>query len=107
MTDFIAILSTKVASMMGGFFGGAAILTFIKPKTISEAFLRGSLSTGSAMVFAHPLAMMAKLDDNWESQLMSGFCVGFLAYSILGMVANFLKKNQDKDIVETIKEIKK
>lgn len=100
-------LIAKIASMIGGFFGGGAILTFIRPKTIGEAFMRGGLSVGSAMIFAIPLLHWAELDNNWENQLMSGFVIGFLAYSILGMIANFLLKNQNKDIIETIKEIRK
>jgi len=98
---------TKLASMIGGFFGGAAILTLIRPLTIGEAFMRGALSTGSAIIFATPLLHWINLDNNWENQLMSGFAVGFFAYSVLGMIANFLVKNQHKDIVEAIKEIKK
>jgi hypothetical protein len=104
MPDYIL---TKLASMIGGFFGGAAILTFIRPKTIGEAFVRGGLSVGSAIIFASPLLSRLSINSNWENELMSGFVVGFLAYSILGMVANFLIKNQQKDIIEAIKEIKK
>jgi len=107
MTDLVAALTGKIASMIGGLFGGFAILTFIKPKTIGEAFLRGSLSTGSAMVFANPAVKYLNIEDNWETHLMCGFVVGFFAYSILGMVANFLAKNQSKDIVEVVKDIKK
>lgn len=106
MTDLYTLIAGKVSSMVGGLFGGFAILTFIKPKTISEAFLRGSLSTGSAMVFAGPILRHINLEDNWETQLMSGFVVGFFAYSILGMIANFLAKNQNKDIVTVVKDIK-
>jgi hypothetical protein len=47
------------------------------------------------------------VDNNWENQLMAGFVVGFFAYSTLGMVANFLKRNQNKTIIEAVKEIKK
>lgn len=93
--------------MIGGFIGGAAILTFIRPKTITEAFIRGAVSTGSAVIFSSPLLNWIKWDHNWENQLMSGFIIGFLAYSVLGMVANFLIKHQNKDIVEAVKEIKK
>lgn len=107
MTEITTVLSSKIAAMIGGLFGGAAILTFIRPKTVGEAFLRGSLSTGSAMIFANPILHYMGLDSNWETQLMSGFVVGFLAYSILGMIANFLIKNQNKDIVEAVKDIKK
>lgn len=107
MADPASYLTAKVASMIGGLFGGFAILTFIKPKTIGEAFMRGGMSVGSAMVFTQPLLVMADISNNWESQLMGGFVVGFLAYTVLGMVANFMIKNQDKDIVQVVKSVKK
>ena len=99
-------LTAKVASMLGGLFGGAAILTYIRPSTIGEAFLRGGVSVGSATVFAAPIIEKLNFDNNWENQLMMGFVIGFLAYSVLGMVANFLVKYKDKDIVEAVKDIK-
>ena len=107
MADPTGYLSAKVASMVGGLFGGFAILTFIKPKTIGEAFMRGGMSVGSSMVFTQPLLDIVGISNNWETQLMGGFCVGFLAYTVLGMIANFLQKNQHKDIVEVVKDVKK
>jgi|APFre7841882793_1041355.scaffolds.fasta_scaffold37426_1 hypothetical protein len=99
-------ITAKIASMVGGLFGGAAILTFIKPKTVGEAFMRGGMSAGTATVFSIPMAEWIGLSNTWESQLMCGFVVGFIAYSVLGMVANFFIKNQDRDIVDAVKEIK-
>ena len=107
MADPTGYITAKFASMIGGLFGGFAILTFIKPKTIKEAFIRGGVSVGSAMVFTQPLLMILDMSNNWETQLMGGFCVGFLAYTVLGMVANFLQKNQKNDIVEVAKNVKK
>lgn len=107
MGDPGSYISAKLASMVGGFFGGAAILTFIRPKSVGEAFVRGSVSTGSAMIFSVPILSYLSLDNNWENQLMAGFIVGFSAYSVLGMMANFLKHNQNKTIVEAVREIKK
>ncbi len=106
MADPTGYLTAKVASMVGGLFGGFAILTFIRPKTIGEAFMRGGMSVGSAIVFAHPLLELAGASNNWETQMMAGFCVGFLSYTVLGMVANFLRKNQNKDIVQAAKDVK-
>jgi hypothetical protein len=100
-------LTAKLASMIGGFFGGAAILTFIRPRSVGEAFVRGGVSVGSATIFGSPLLDWAGMSNNWETQLMAGFIIGFVAYSVLGMIANFLIKNQNKDIVEAVKEIKK
>lgn len=106
MTDPTSYITAKIASMIGGFFGGAAILTFIRPKTIGEAFIRGGVSVGSAIIFSVPLLKIMDLAQDWESQAMAGFIIGFLAYSVLGMVANFLVKNHNKDIVEAVKELK-
>lgn len=106
MAEPVSYISAKIASMIGGFLGGAAILTFIRPKTIGEAFMRGGVSVGSATIFSSPVLDMVEMTQNWENQAMAGFCVGFLAYSVLGMVANFLMKNQNKDIVEVVKEVR-
>ncbi len=106
MGDPTSYISAKIASMLGGLIGGAAIMTFIRPKTIGEAFTRGGVSVGSAIIFSTPLLEGLNLSSNWEYQLMAGFCVGFFAYSLLGMIANFLIKNQNRDIVETIKDVK-
>lgn len=101
------IFTHKIASMLGGLFGGAVILTYIRPKTVGEAFIRGGVSVGSAIIFSSPILRYLDMSSNWETELMIGFIVGFAAYSVLGMVANFFVKNKDNDIVDAIKEIKK
>lgn len=106
MTDPTGYLGTKLASMIGGFFGGATILTFIRPKTIGEAFMRGGTSVGSAMIFSSPLLSAIGWHTDWETQLMAGFCVGFVAYSILGMIANFLARKKDDHILDVVTDIK-
>lgn len=106
MTDPSGFLTTKLASMIGGLFGGATILTFIRPKTIGEAFTRGGMSAGSAVVFSSPLLRALDITSDWEGQIMAGFCIGFIAYSVLGMVANFLMKNENKDIAQALHEIR-
>ena len=104
----LEMLYTKLASAIGGFFGGSVILTYIKPKTIGEAFIRGGVSVGSGIIFASSLNKhFLGIEDNWDGQLVSGFIVGFLAYSILGMVANLLIKHENKDIIEAVQDIKK
>lgn len=106
MADPIGYITAKIASMIGGFFGGSAILTFIRPKTIGEAFTRGGVSVGSSIIFATPILKQLGYTSDWESQALMGFCIGFIAYSVLGMVANFLAKNQNKDIVEVATDLK-
>lgn len=106
MADPTSYLTAKIAAMIGGFMGGAAILSFIRPKSVGEAFIRGGVSVGSAIIFSTPFLKVFDLSQDWEGQLMAGAVVGFLSYSILGMVANFLMKTSDKDIVEVVKEIR-
>lgn len=106
MADPSTFLTAKLASMIGGLFGGLAILTFIKPKTISEAFIRGGVSVGSALLFAVPLLKTLEFPIDWDFQAMAGFTIGFLSYSILGMVANFLIKHKDNTVVDAANDLR-
>lgn len=106
MADPSHYITAKIASAIGGFFGGAAMMTFIRPKTIGEAFIRGGVSTGSGIIFSDPLLRYIDFAINWENQLLTGAIVGFLAYSILGAVANFFQKNRDDDIFTFVKKAK-
>lgn len=107
MTDPSAgFFTAKIASMVGGLFGGLAILTFIKPKTIGEAFIRGGVSVGSALLFSGPLLKTFEMSTDWDYQAVAGFVIGFLAYSVLGMVANLLLKHKDSTITEFAGELK-
>lgn len=106
MGDPGSYITAKIASAIGGLFGGMSIMTFIKPRSISEAFARGGISTGAAIIFATPVLTAMNLPMNWEMQLMSGGVIGFLAYSVLGAVARFLIKTQNDDIVEIAQKVR-
>lgn len=106
MGDPSSYVTAKVASAIGGLFGGMSIMTFIKPRTIGEAFARGGISTGAAIIFATPVITALNLPPNWEMQLMAGGVIGFLAYSVLGATARFLVKNQNDDIVELAQKVR-
>lgn len=107
MSDPSAYLTSKIASAVGGLFGGAGMMSFIKPRSVSEAFTRGGISTGSAIIFAAPSLKLLGLGGDWEMQLMAGAIIGFVAYSLLGAVANFFETNKHADIVELLKKAKK
>jgi hypothetical protein len=106
MADPSHFIAAKIAAAIGGLFGGASMMTFIRPKSISEAFIRGGLSTGCAIIFSTPVIHLINLTDDWEIQLMTGGIIGFLAYSILGAVANFFIKNEQSDIFELVTKVK-
>jgi hypothetical protein len=107
MTDPTHYIAAKIASAIGGIFGGASMMTFIAPKSIADAFARGSVSTGCAIIFTSPLLHLFNIEINWETQLMGGGIIGFLAYSILGAIANFFIKNQKSDIFEIAERVKR
>lgn len=106
MGDPSAYVTAKVASAIGGLFGGMSMMSFIKPRTISEAFARGGISTGTAIIFATPLLITLNLPTNWEMQLMAGGSVGFVAYSLLGAIANFFARNREDDIVDLANKVR-
>lgn len=96
-------ITQKLTAALGGLIGGASIMSYIKPHSIGEAFARGGTSTGAAIIFAGPCLVALRLPAGWEMQLVSGFVIGFLAYSVLGAVANFLDRHKEKDITELVK----
>lgn len=96
-------LTDKLTSAVAGLMGGASIMSYIRPKTIGEAFARGGTSTGAAIIFAGPILHALRLPTGWEMQMVSGFVIGFTAYSLLGAVANFLDRHKDSDITEMVR----
>lgn len=102
MTDPTSFVTAKIASAIGGFFGGASLMSFIRPQTIGEAFARGGISTGAAIIFAGPSLHLIGARTDWEWQLMAGGVVGFTAYSVMGAIANWMIKHRDADIIELV-----
>jgi hypothetical protein len=101
--DVSSYIVHKLTAALGGLMGGASVMSYIKPHSVGEAFTRGGTSTGAAIIFAGPLLQALSLNTGWEMQLVSGFVIGFSAYSILGAFANFLERHKSKDIVELVR----
>ena len=103
-------ISAKISSFIGGILGGLSILSYIPPKDTKEAFMRGGVSVGFALMFAQPILLQIGLEvkpnELWMYELGIAFLCGFVGYSVMNWVANFLAKNQDKDILEVGREIK-
>ncbi len=103
-------ISAKISSFIGGILGGLSILSYIPPKTVKEAFMRGGVSVGFALMFAQPILLQIGLEVQpnqfWIYELGIAFLCGFVGYSVMNWVANFLAKNQNKDIMEIGREIK-
>jgi hypothetical protein len=101
--EITSYITHKLTAALGGLVGGASIMSYIRPHSIGEAFARGGTSTGAAIIFAGPLLVALRLPTGWEMQLVSGFVIGFIAYSVLGAVANFLDRHKERDIVDLVK----
>lgn len=103
-------ISAKISSFIGGILGGLSILSYIPPKDVKEAFMRGGVSVGFALMFAQPIFLQIGLEvqqnELWIYELGIAFLCGFVGYSVMNWVANFLAKNQNKDIMEIGREIK-
>jgi len=103
-------ISAKISSFIGGILGGLSILSYIPPKDTKEAFMRGGVSVGFALMFAQPILLQVGLEvkpnELWMYELGIAFLCGFVGYSVMNWVANFLAKNQDKDILEVGRDIK-
>jgi hypothetical protein len=103
-------ISAKISSFIGGILGGLSILSYIPPTTVKEAFMRGGVSVGFALMFAQPILLQIGLEvhpnELWMYELGIAFLCGFVGYSVMNWVANFLAKNQNKDIMEIGREIK-
>lgn len=107
-TGATAFLMHKIASGVGGLFGGMTLLAFWKPSSILDACIRSGVSTGSAVIFAMPLLEAFNLRVDLDLALVAGAVVGFFAWSILSMAARMMKRfdREEKDLMDAIREVR-
>lgn len=96
-----------MAAGIGGLFGGLTIFTFLKPRSLRDAVIRGGVSTGSAIIGAAPVARYLGMDPHdWELALTIGAAIGFSSWFVLSAVGNYFKKHEGEDIMEVVKSVK-
>lgn len=97
---------TKGVSAAGGFLGGSSLLVYMKPATIKEGLIRVLVTTACATMTAPAIAL--KLLDNTTPEVLGGiaFGVGFVAWNVLGAIAQFFAARQGQDIAEIVKGAK-
>lgn len=105
--EAVVMSSAKLISAIGGFLGGVSLLVYVRPNSLQDGFLRVGVSVASAVMLA-PVAA-AKLFDataDTDSQILMGcgFGVGFVAWNVLGAIAQFFAARQGKDIVALAKD---
>jgi len=98
----------KIAAAVGGLLGGLGFMAFLKPKTITDAAIRGGVSTGSAIIGSTVFIELLNFPNNIEFQLFSGGIIGFVAWGILGLIARvFIKAElKNSDAIEFISDVK-
>ena len=103
MIEILGHITNKVSAAIGGWLGGTTALRFMDAKTPKEAFFRGALSIVMSVIFGTPLLYLLDLPyQNWEWQLASGFVWGFIGYATMNAAANYIKKQEDKDLSEIL-----
>ena len=100
-------VTTKLIAALGSFLGGSVLMAFMKPNSIPEAIVRGFVTTVLGFIFTP--VVVSKIGWNIhdpEEVIMVAFCIGFFGWTLLGAMANFFRKNQDKDIFEVYDSVK-
>ena len=90
-------IGAKIASALGGLFGGLAVMAYMKPISILDATIRGGISTGTAIIGSTLLMDVMSWPDMLEYYAIAGAVIGFSAWSVLGACARvFIKVEKNK-----------
>lgn len=102
-TDIIV----KAVSAAGGFLGGSSLLVYMKPASLKEALMRVLVTTITALMTAPAISL--KLLDNETPEVLGGvaFGIGFIAWNVLGAIAQFFATRQGQDIAQIVKGVNK
>ena len=93
----------KAVSAAGGFLGGSSLLVYMRPASLKEAIMRVLVTTVAATMTAPAIAL--KLLDNETPEVLGGvaFGIGFIAWNVLGAIAQFFANRQGQDIKQIVK----
>lgn len=100
--------ATKLIAALGSFLGGSVLMAFMKPNSVPEALVRGFVTTVCGVIFTPVVVVKTGLNiHDSEEVIMVAFLIGFGGWTLLGAMANFFRKNQDKDVFELYDTVKK
>ena len=102
-----ADIIVKAVSAAGGFLGGSSLLVYMKPASLKEAIVRVAVTTVTALMTAPAISL--KLLDNETPEVLGGvaFGIGFIAWNVLGAIAQFFAARQGQDIAQIVKGVNK
>lgn len=101
--ELSSVIVNKVTAAIGGLAGGASMMSYVKPVTVGEAFTRGGTSTAAAIIFSGPLLQVMGWPQGWEFQLVTGFVIGFAAFTVLGAAARWLDSHKKSDLFTMVR----
>lgn len=100
-------LLQRLIGATGGFLGGTSLMMIVTPNSFGDVFSRIIVSTLSAMMLCGFVTEKLGMNvDDSETLMGVSFCIGFLAWNILGAVALYFSRRENKDVGELIKEVK-
>lgn len=104
---------SNIMSGIAGLFGGVSIAVFWQPRPIKEkgkfvgGAIIGAISFGFPFIFGKAVLSLLGVDvDNASYKLAIDTILGAVGVGCFSFVANWLKKREDKDIGEIIKDVK-
>lgn len=101
-------IGARWMSIAGGFLGGTSLMVYLRPTSFGNAVIRAFVSTASAAALTHLVAskVFGVVDGDPEIYMGIAFGIGFVAWSMLGAVAQFFENRKGQDAVEIIKGVK-
>lgn len=97
---------TALIAATGGFLGGTSMMLYMRPSSVSDAARRVLISVVSALLLTRIVTEQVFGDADSEVAIGVAFCLGFLAWSILGAIARYFDDRKDANIITMLSDYK-
>lgn len=104
---------SKGLSAMAGLFGALSVSFFWRPKAFHEhgklvaGALIGGIGVGAAVALGGIIIKYFGMDaQSADVALGVGYLVGVMSVGVIGLLANFFKARENKDILEVAQEVR-
>ncbi len=104
---------SKIYYGISALFTGMVVMFMRKKPTLknhgkaASGAIVGGISVGSGIIFGGALAVRMGMDPNdANTALAVGGAIGLFAVGIIALVANYLDKTEDKDVLQVAQELR-